>query len=124
MHFELKLRMNLSSESEHQPDEYKSSDNGNECGHKPGDELPEEINSVPYQSVKKKSSGSSQFSNNDILVLARAWIQVSTDAVTSNNHKEKSFWLRVQQQQNLTASHSNNLMSQHQDMPCYQYIAL
>jgi len=42
-------------------------------------------------------------------LLARAWIQVSTDAATSNNQKNKAFWLRVQQQQNSLASWTNKL---------------
>jgi len=98
-----------SPEQETQPDEYKSSDNSNECGHKPDEEIPEEIDSNPDQSVKKKSSRSSQFSSNEILLLARAWKQVNTDAVTSNNQKDKAFWLRVQQQQNSLASLTNKL---------------
>lgn len=41
--------MKLSSEPEPQPDDFKSSNNSKECGHKPDEELPEEIDSTPDQ---------------------------------------------------------------------------
>ena len=94
-------------EHETQSDEYESSDNGDEYCREPDEELPEEIDSAPDQSAKKKSSRSSQFSSNEILLLARAWIQVSTDAMISNNQKDKAFWLRLQQQHNLLAPRTN-----------------
>jgi hypothetical protein len=70
-------------------------------GSNSGDESEDGKEVLPEpQEAKKKPSRSSQFSGNEILLLARAWIQVSTNSITSNNQKDRAFWLRVQQQQN------------------------
>ena len=79
---------------------------GNESEDEPDDpELPSETN----LDTKKKAPRSSQFSANEILLLARAWIQVSTNSITSNNQKDRAFWLRIQQQQNTMAGTANKL---------------
>jgi hypothetical protein len=45
----------------------------------------------PNQEPKKKASRSCQFSGNKILLLARAWIQVSTNSITINNQNDRAF---------------------------------
>jgi hypothetical protein len=82
------------------------SNSGNESEDEPDDpEVPPETNF----DLKKKASRYGQFSANEILLLARAWIQVSTNSITSNNQKDRAFWLRIQQQQNTMAGTANKL---------------
>ena len=82
------------------------SNSGNESEDEPYDpEVPPETN----LDIKKKASRTCQFSGNKILLLARAWIKVSTNSITSNNQKDRAFWLRVQQQQNALAGTANKL---------------
>ena len=88
------------------PESEVESNSGNESKDEPDDpEVPPETNF----DIKKKASRSGQFSANEILLLARAWIHVSTNSITSNNKKDRALRLRIQQQQNTMAGTANKL---------------